>query len=1315
MPTRRIGPAGLAACVLGGALVLVVAALATVPYAIERLLDRGGEVGGVRWSASGASFSWPLDFKADTLVVEKDGVRVSMVSPAVLLGFEDGIFGDHPLEAKARKVEVVRVPGTPPEDGADAGGDSPDGGSPAAGGEKEPGVPALPAHLALPLAASVGIDSLEADLGGEKISAAGISLSNPSGKSAELKVAELRSPRLDAPASVDLRADWSGDSLDAHVALALPNDTIRLDARAPVEDLRLYDAEADVAIADPKKISEALKDAPIVPRDIRVKAKATALVGSPLPRYETDVVFRTDTLYPLPPLLWRLKAAGLGKSVDAQIEAKGPRAERVSFKGRRTASGEISAQGGVHGMDIDIVHMFKLPIDFTVPSAEWDGKRLAATVVTKEGTRVEAKIDHLADSAKPMRGTFTMHMSPDEPWADTWTNRNTHYERGITYGEFGAGMVDMDVRLAGVTAYGFAAESLLTHLKIDKKGLVFWDAKLVHDGLDYPIRGEVVPFGDEETLMFRVDLPSGGVARVEGPIFEKLTLSLKEIPIRELPLGVKEETIHSLPGTVNGKVERDMRSGISDGVVQVAATLGASSDVYAGRLRFVNSRDSIWLDSVSVRQGVNTVHGQALFVFDEEERVLGGLQEASVRTDGLQLSQVSLPWLKGIDLSGELSGSLHFNAKLEIDGGIRADSLRLRSGGRELVSSPRLAMDAKGEAVRISGLVRPVANEEIEGELLFSAESLFGETRLFSLDYRASSQGRVRATASLGPTLDLAGDFRADGDWSLPDGSVSLAGSELNGSLSYSFRRGFASLRANASQSGGDLAFAGIRFPLRTELQVADGVAAAHAELRNDLGERVELDAEADLAENALRRFEFGTERFSAALSEDETVTLLGARGTLEGRRAAVRAPGVRYERRLGKYGRLSAAVAGADLRYSFAEGGRRARLEGSATLDSLLFEKMDVPELSIWSLMQMIPKLFQHRKRGGGDASGAVAARRPTRSEAIDLDFRLNDSGKDALWAKTNVFLLPLSVSLQVHGTTQNPLLEGDVRAADNGWLELQSDRYEIPSAQVEWFSQPLSKGSIEIRASRELPICNATREEEDERCDVALRVGGTIEKLGLTAEAEGCSRQLPSRNAVQSLQFGCVMDDGDQNNLTASGLQLAESAIESAGRDATRSLNKAIGANLLGSPKISLAKGAQNALAHGESSSFGDADSASFSGELPFNIVDSTLILSISYTKATGSEATYNDITRAAIQWFFHNGTDTTDYWQGRWSFDMGAQIRTFLSEAENGSDNQLEFSTGVSHSVGFWGDCLFGRCRDRSRGWSRRAETEEGGAAE
>ncbi|MBO7131101.1 MAG: hypothetical protein J6V65_03025, partial [Fibrobacterales bacterium] len=533
----------------------------------------------------------------------------------------------------------------------------------------------------------------------------------------------------------DAQADWSGDSLDAHVAVALPDDTLRVDARAPVEDLRLYDAEVDARIADPKKISEALKGAPIVPRDVRVKARATALVGSPLPRYESEIVFRTDTLYPLPPLLWRLKVAGLGKSVDAQVEAKGPRAERVSFRGRRTASGEISAQGGVHGMDIDIVHMFKLPIDFTVPSAEWDGKRLAATVVTKEGTRVEAKIDDLADSARPMRGTFTMHMSPDEPWADTWTNRNTHYERGITYGEFAAGMVNMDVRLAGVTAYGFAAESLLTRLKIDGKGLVFWDAKLVHDGLDYPVHGEVVPFGDRETLMFRVDLPSGGVARVEGPIFEKLTLTLKEIPIREVPLGVKEETIHALPGTVNGKVERDMRSGISDGVLQVAATLGSSSDVYAGRLRFVNNRDSIWLDSVTVRQGANTVGGQALFVFDEEERALGGLQEASVRTDGLELSQVALPWLKGIDLTGELSGALRFNAKLEIDGQLRADSLRLRRGGRELVSSPRLTMDAKGETVRLSGRVRPVANGEIEGDLLFSAENLFGDTRFFALEY----------------------------------------------------------------------------------------------------------------------------------------------------------------------------------------------------------------------------------------------------------------------------------------------------------------------------------------------------------------------------------------------------------------------------------------------------------------------------------------------------------------------------------------------------------------------------------------------------
>ena len=190
--------------------------------------------------------------------------------------------------------------------------------------------------------------------------------------------------------------------------------------------------------------------------------------------------------------------------------------------------------------------------------------------------------------------------------------------------------------------------------------------------------------------------------------------------------------------------------------------------------------------------------------------------------------------------------------------------------------------------------------------------------------------------------------------------------------------------------------------------------------------------------------------------------------------------------------------------------------------------------------------------------------------------------------------------------------------------------------------------------------------------------------------------------------------MLDADENNLMGTSLQIAESTLESAGRDATSSLNKVMGNNLLGAPKISLAKGAQNALARGESSSLGEADSASFSGELPFNVVDSTLILSIGYTKATGTEATYNDITRAGAQWFFHTSRDTTDYWQGRYSLDAGAQLRTFAteSEAESETQNQLEYSVGVSHEVGFWGDCLFGRCRERQR---ERAEEREEASGE
>ena len=1300
MPTRPHPRARTLSIAVAAGVAATVAALAAFPYVLEGFLREGGSVGGMRWSAPGAEFSWPFHFKADSVVVKGEGRRIAVDAPEIRLDLDP--FGESLVAVSARKAVVVLPPGDSPAPADSAAPDS-------SAAARQPSVPSFPSGLVLPVSASVAVDSVEADVGGERVSASGISLRAESGSGLDFRAEKLSSPRVGRDLSVEARADWTGDSARARAVVASGGDTVVLEAAAPKEDLRLYDARTEIRVDDPTLFGPVPKNAPIMPGKIRANARATALVGSPLPRHETDLAFETDALGPIPPMKWTAKVSGLGTSGSARIEGRGPRGESISLDAEGSPDG-AKGKAAFHGMHIELGG-FVLPIDFTVPQAEWDGKEgVRAVAVTKEGTRVNAVIDRLTGKGGP-HGKFVMHMSPDEPWADTWTDKNTHYEHGITYGEFGHGMVNMDIHLADVSAYGFVGDSLCTRLKIDTTGLVFWDAKLVHDRLDYPVHGEVRPFGDGPiTIMFMVDLPGGGVARAEGPVLDSLTLMLTSVPIREVPLGLAEETIHSLPGVVTGVVGRNMETGISRGQVNVVASIDSGAGTVSSRMRLTHRDDTIRIDSLALRQDVNLLRGNALFVIGSESGAPGGLQEASISTERLDVRALSAPWTGDVALNGFLSGELHFNARLEIDGALTLDSLSVSRDGAQIVSSPRLALDAEKDSVRLEGFVRPGVVRGFDGKLGLTAGDLFTDRPRFALSYDAEGQGSLRAGGTIADRRNLSGEFRLEGDWTDPGETVRLEGSEVNGSLSLDLRRGLPTLRANASQSAGDAVFAGMRAPLRAEAAVADQKLSGEAELRNDRGERISATLAMDLGENRIDAFDFGTDRFVYALSDREEITLVDVRGKLDGGRLTLRSPGVRYENRLGRKGRLLAATRNLSLAYSFAEEGRHAKIGGAMTVDTLLFAKYDLPELSIWSLMRMLPEAFAPRKK----SAETKTARVPSAAiPAVDLDVRLVEANSDALAARTNVFELPLAVDLQIRGTTQHPILDGDVRAPDNGWLNLQSDRYVVSRASVEWQSRPPSKGRVDIGASRELPLCNATREEEEERCDVALRVGGTIDKIGLTAEAEGCSRNVASRDALQSLQFGCVLD-ADENNLMGTSLQIAESTLESAGRDATSSLNKVMGNNLLGAPKISLAKGAQNALARGESTSLGEADSASFSGELPFNVVDSTLILSIGYTKATGTEATYNDITRAGAQWFFHTSRDTTDYWQGRYSLDAGAQLRTFAteSEAESETQNQLEFSVGVSHEVGFWGDCLFGRCRERQR---ERAEEREEASGE
>ena len=112
MPTRPHPRARTLSIAAAAGVAATVAALAAFPYVLEGFLREGGSVGGMRWSAPGAEFSWPFHFKADSVVVEGEGRRIAVDAPEIRL--DPDPFGESLVAVSARKAVVVLPPGDSP-------------------------------------------------------------------------------------------------------------------------------------------------------------------------------------------------------------------------------------------------------------------------------------------------------------------------------------------------------------------------------------------------------------------------------------------------------------------------------------------------------------------------------------------------------------------------------------------------------------------------------------------------------------------------------------------------------------------------------------------------------------------------------------------------------------------------------------------------------------------------------------------------------------------------------------------------------------------------------------------------------------------------------------------------------------------------------------------------------------------------------------------------------------------------------------------------------------------------------------------------
>lgn len=1262
---------------------LFLLALFTLPHQIEKMLQKGGADETFRWSLQGAKIKLPFTLQGDSLVFEQSPNRITIHRPQ---------FQFDPFAYRSAAIPFFSF--TSDKLSLHLSDTSSTSGESRSSGSTTDEKISFPPWLIIPFRAALVIDRTELFFDSDTLLAHDLRIRSLGWQDAGLVIEQIQTKHLAAPLRLGLRLRWNdSDLLTATLRANSYDDSLSVIALLPKKDLRLYNATINGSINSPQELIPLLKESPIAFNSFKLNAKVAGEENLLQPTHSGEIRLSSGEFEPLTPMGWRIHWNGRGERIQSEIKGKGKGTELIDLQ-LAAAPHFAQATGEVHGLSI-VLSDWQLPIDFSIHSLEWQEGSVTALLSTNHGTEVALELDKFS----PLHGSLRAKPVSDDPWASIWTEGETRFQSGEIRGEFNSSMIALRANLQGVYAYGFEVDTLFTRLKIDSAGLLFWDSRLIRDDIRYPFHGEISPW-DPEYIRFAVKFPESGEAELLGDISNYLTVKATQIPLRYLPYG-RDYKILSLLGTADAVWSMDMNQMNSHGKARLSTTLNSTTKPLRMVTHFTQEGDTVAFDSIKVVQGNNTAHGSLLLAPGTKSRMIPGLLKAEIGADSILLSHLLAPWLKGKRLSGRVTGHLSFDNDFGLEGGMTIDSFAV--GGEEgmLLVSNQLTLNTDNDKIQIFGRVQNSFDEMWDGELAITAEDLFYEKKKISA--AVATDGGAIAWVEANTDMELIeGRFNAKGKWHAPSSDLALDSLSLLGEFRWALEKGIPALKLSFQQNSGLLTYREMTpLPIETKGSIVNSQASIVSQLKNERLEQIKLDFVYDLSQMLTKKVQFGTKQFQLTLSPTEVVTIQHLNGSLTDNRLGFTAPRIHYFNRINRQSVINTTLKKTEGLFTIAPQGSRSSLDLSAHIDTLLYFNYSLPELSAWGLVQEIPNLIAKKEKKPKKQSKDKVGK------PINLELQIQEAENSAIAIQTNVMQLPLSINLTVRGTDQTPILSGDIRAPDDGWLTLQKDRYTINTASVSWESQPLNQGRVDVQAYRNLHYCRTTTEHDvEDNCDVALTISGSLDKVGLNSRTDGCSEELPLRHALQSFQQGCISSESEQN-LLGTGLSAAEDFLEDASKDVTEMVNRSIGTDLFGAPKFDFARGAQNYLETKE----GDLDSASISGELPFYLnKDSTLIFNFGYTKATGSEATYNDLVKAGLHWLFHQSKRSDDPWQGRYSLQLSGQWRRFSynSEGESEDENRLEWGVGVAHEVGFWGDCLFGRCKEK--GTRKRLDEDE-----
>ena len=1155
---------------------------------------------------------------------------------------------------------------------------------------------AFPEKIKIPLPVKVNLGKLDFTMGDMSWRAQNIRLKNTDQKKVSLSANNIEGSFIKDTASLQIDADFSEKNLILNANIKTQNDNIALNASAPKNDLTQLKASTNINVKEPLKWAP-MKLSKAIPAvsNLSFNGNVSASLTKKSLQYNFTLKTHIGEYWPFLPLDAVIKVNGTPKQTNIESEFRNNEGGHINLDGTINDkldfdfSGEISHMSAMYGPQM-------MPMDMDIQSITKTGNDIDASIETREGSVVRAHVK-TKDSLKVF---FAANLSAMEPWALDWVRGNVEIGKNPKIiGSFQNNRLRAYVKIDSIiNAYHFKADSLRLQLVLDLgRGFIdFPKVTLFTPNEEFAISGDVDYHDPTLRTNWNLKQKNGGSASTTVHVGDSLLIwaeadhaELSTLPFSDIDLGDK------LKGSVTGSIAYNLDSRVGEAELDIEGNV--EQLILQGHTKIREYGDTVIIDTAVFMHNGNKVAMEGSFVMPNDSNpdfkptafLPIQILHAWASAEDFNLPLLLEPLGDTTLASGSFNGEIAFDESRGLLGNIDFNDINFKKIAPEVLKIKQMNLSANKNKIELLTSFE-LSNGVWTGSTNVVVDDIFDPNRQVHLTYNSPNGGYIIGNGNLNNDLDFLGSIRLGGTWLIPETRAEIAQTDLKIDVDAKLKEGLSGIMAKLHSDSTIVKYSTLPtdFPVHIRGEIKEGLLEINEiSTQNEIGDMLFATLLYDLHAMQLEAIDISTEKYTLDM-DNHTVTLRNVTSHLEdseGQMSIVaNIPLVQYKFDDETFGTAN-LIGKSDITLNIPHTQERQiknkSISGNFIIDKLVYRKdldIEITPSSLNKILTLLNNAIANlRSKEKTEAKISV-------SSPIDLSFHISDSQRDSVEIITPFAAFPLTLDIWVLGTTNRPLLRGDVTNADNGFIGVKTlYEFDLNSFNISWNDVPWQHGIIDVSSMQEIPYCSEQNDKEKETCPVNFDIQGTITNPQ-PMPSSNCGTESTAAETYKNIFLGCVASEGGES---ADWNKLAGKAI---GKVISSTANKTLGGDYIGDidMKVMLF----------DSGSNNEKDSSYVKVPISLDRWVKNLSLIFGYTQDQSQSPTYDQSLQFGATYtlpvFKEKEYSHKNHLSPSLSLNGLLIAKQYQSNtATNDNENRIEKNIGINYSYKFWNPCILG----------------------